>query len=89
MTPLRRDRRDRHGCDLPTKFVKAVSSCGPKGKCCDVHDACYKRHGCTRGSWLKPFGACARCNAAVVACIQFQFPGKSTCCAKKNCGKPR
>lgn len=38
--------RDNYGCDA------IVKSCGNKGSCCDVHDACYKRHGCTAASWF-------------------------------------
>lgn len=38
--------RDNHGCDA------VVQSCGHRGACCDVHDACYARNGCTAHSWL-------------------------------------
>lgn len=38
--------RDNYGCDA------VINSCGKKGKCCDVHDACYKQHGCTMISWI-------------------------------------
>ena len=38
--------RDNYGCDA------VISSCGQKGQCCDQHDACYKRHGCTAISWF-------------------------------------
>ena len=38
--------RDNHGCDA------ALRSCGKNGKCCDAHDACYKRHKCTASSWF-------------------------------------
>lgn len=39
--------------------------------CCDQHDLCYERHGCTAGSWWV-FGAswsCIRCNLTVVFCF--------------------
>jgi hypothetical protein len=38
--------RDNYGCDA------VISSCGKKGKCCDVHDACYKKYKCTAISWF-------------------------------------
>ena len=38
--------RDNHGCDA------IIKSCGNKGKCCDIHDHCYKTHGCTAISWI-------------------------------------
>ena len=38
--------RDNYGCDA------VIKSCGNKGKCCDIHDACYKRHGCKAISWI-------------------------------------
>ncbi|AKT40801.1 uncharacterized protein CMC5_049570 [Chondromyces crocatus] len=79
---------DSHGCDIPTW---AVNSCGSKGKCCDVHDSCYAKNGCTASSWYwtLPGGACDRCNGAVVNCILTQNPGPSYCCAAGNCGRPR
>ncbi|CAF1407916.1 unnamed protein product [Didymodactylos carnosus] len=78
--------RDSYGCDV-SGFV--VSDCGQKGKCCDVHDDCYRRNGCSAASWLWPVGACGACNAAVVGCITTSNPGPSSCCKNKNCGKPR
>lgn len=79
---------DSYGCDIPTW---AVNSCGSKGKCCDVHDACYAQHGCTSSSWYwtTPGGACDKCNGNVVHCITFTNPGPSSCCAAGNCGQPR
>ncbi|CAF1133638.1 unnamed protein product [Rotaria sordida] len=74
---------DSHGCDA------MVRSCGNKGKCCDVHDACYKRHGCTASSWFLLWGNCATCNRDVMGCVAFNNPGKSTCCAARNCGQAR
>ncbi len=38
--------RDNYGCDA------VVGSCGKNGKCCDMHDACYKLHQCTAISWF-------------------------------------
>ncbi|CAF1160428.1 unnamed protein product [Adineta ricciae] len=43
---IHRQKRDNFGCDA------FVTSCGSKGACCDVHDQCYKEHGCTWASWL-------------------------------------
>lgn len=37
--------KDNYGCDA------IIPSCGPKGKCCDRHDACYKKYGCRANSW--------------------------------------
>jgi hypothetical protein len=49
--------RDKYGCD----FI--ISSCGSKGKCCDLHDACYKTYKCTAASWfhLCEFLCVSRC----------------------------
>ncbi len=38
-------RRDNYGCDA------IIPSCGPKGRCCDWHDECFKRYGCRANSW--------------------------------------
>ena len=43
---IHRQKRDNYGCDA------FVTSCGSKGACCDVHDQCYKEHGCTWTSWF-------------------------------------
>ncbi|CAF1482722.1 unnamed protein product [Adineta ricciae] len=75
--------RDNYGCDA------VIKSCGNKGKCCDVHDACYKRHGCKAISWIYLWGNCRQCNLDVMACAVRQNPGKSSCCSAKNCGQPR
>ncbi|CAF2704027.1 unnamed protein product [Rotaria sp. Silwood2] len=75
--------RDNYGCDA------AVKSCGNKGKCCDVHDACYKRHGCSAISWFYLWGNCRQCNLDVMACVVRQNPGVSSCCSAKNCGQAR
>lgn len=79
---------DSYGCDIPTYIV---NSCGSKGKCCDVHDACYARNGCTASSWYWtiPGSPCDVCNGNVVYCITFTNPGPSSCCAAGNCGQPR
>ncbi|HTV02037.1 MAG TPA: hypothetical protein VMF13_15925 [Luteitalea sp.] len=40
--------------------------------CCDVHDRCYEKEGCSSGSWFWPFSgswSCQRCNVAVVYCF--------------------
>lgn len=82
---------DSWGCDLP---VRGLTSCGPKGTCCDRHDACYARNRCNASSWWKPWpftsAACKACNAAVVSCFTSVLPiGKSVCCSRGNCGRPR
>lgn len=79
---------DNYGCDIPTW---TVSSCGSKGKCCDVHDACYAQYGCTSSSWYGygPVICDTKCNANVVSCILNTNPGPSSCCAAHKCGQPR
>jgi hypothetical protein len=45
--------------------------------CCDMHDQCYEKEGCTAGSWWT-FGAkwsCVRCNMTVIVCF---FSGGDT-----------
>jgi hypothetical protein len=40
--------------------------------CCDAHDRCYEKEGCSAGSWWWPFSgswSCEKCNAAVVYCF--------------------
>jgi hypothetical protein len=40
--------------------------------CCDAHDQCYEKAGCSEGSWFWPFAgswSCQRCNAQVVYCF--------------------
>ncbi|CAF0832066.1 unnamed protein product [Rotaria sp. Silwood1] len=75
--------KDYYGCDA------VIQSCGNKGGCCDVHDACYKRHGCTASSWFLLWGNCAACNRDVMGCVAFRNPGKSSCCSAGNCGQTR
>ncbi|CAF0978045.1 unnamed protein product [Adineta steineri] len=75
--------RDNYGCDA------VISSCGKKGKCCDNHDACYKKHGCTAISWFYLWGNCQGCNMAVMGCAVANNPGVSSCCSAGNCGQPR
>jgi len=82
---------DSWGCDLP---VRGLTSCGPKGRCCDTHDDCYARHHCNSSSWWKPWPfasrACKACNSAVVSCFTHVLPiGRSVCCARGTCGRPR
>ncbi len=83
---------DNWGCDLP--FTN-VASCSLKGACCDTHDACYARNGCSSSSWWVPWPitsrACQACNAVVTACIAstIYYPGPSVCCSYGNCGQPR
>jgi hypothetical protein len=83
---------DNWGCDLLPGRWNAIASCGLKGGCCDTHDACYKRHGCTASSWRRaPWNTCQlRCNAPAVACfVSSWHPGPSQCCFRRNCGRPR
>lgn len=79
---------DNYGCDLPYTWV---TSCSSKGKCCDVHDACYAKYGCTASSWYGygPVVCSDVCNANVVYCIFNTNPGPSSCCSAGNCGQPR
>jgi len=82
---------DNWGCDLPSA-IRGVTSCGPKGRCCDIHDACYKEHECGSGSWLRPWTQChLLCNVPAVACFSSSsfHPGPSECCSRGNCGEPR
>jgi hypothetical protein len=83
---------DNWGCDLLPGKYNWVASCGSKGKCCDIHDACYAKHGCTASSWKSaPWKTCQlRCNIPAVACFLSGLPvGPSVCCSKGNCGRPR
>ena len=83
---------DNWGCDLLPGRFNWVASCGPKGRCCDIHDACYERYDCTASSWLSlPTNECQwRCNVPAVACFASPVPaGPSECCALGNCGRPR
>ena len=76
---------DNWGCDELQSM-----SCSPKGVCCDIHDDCYYRNGCSALSWLglgSP--ACGACNVEVVACLADTVHiGTSVCCAMNNCGQP-
>lgn len=40
--------------------------------CCDRHDACYEKNGCSASSWRWPFSGswdCARCNGQALYCF--------------------
>lgn len=40
--------------------------------CCDEHDRCYEKNGCSESSWFWPFSgswSCQRCNAQAVYCF--------------------
>ncbi len=40
--------------------------------CCDAHDQCYEKNGCSEGSWFWPFSgswSCQRCNMQAVYCF--------------------
>jgi hypothetical protein len=82
---------DNWGCDLPSA-IRGPTSCGLKGRCCDIHDACYREHECGSGSWLRPWTRChIRCNVPAVACFTSRTfnPGPSECCSRGNCGERR
>jgi hypothetical protein len=40
--------------------------------CCDMHDACYEKYGCSSSSWWKVWSSwnCNRCNAWVIFCFE-------------------
>jgi hypothetical protein len=83
---------DNWGCDLLPGRFNWVASCGPKGVCCDIHDACYARVRCKASSWkAPPWNKCQiLCNGPAVACFTSALPvGPSVCCVRGNCGKPR
>ncbi len=84
---------DNWGCDLLPGNYNWVVSCGLKGACCDAHDACFARYGCTAASWTRPWSepwqCSALCNATAVACFTGLNPGPSQCCFRGNCGQPR
>lgn len=84
-------RFDNKGCDSPMDGF----SCGEKGACCDAHDDCFSRYGCSAASWVgvlipgaSLISACVQCNDVALACFASPFPvGPSTCCACNDCGK--
>lgn len=83
---------DKWGCDLLPSRFSGIISCGPKGACCDRHDACYAENGCTASSWGQlPWRPCqVRCNIPATGCFLSGFGnGPSVCCALGNCGQPR
>ncbi|WP_438006939.1 hypothetical protein WME89_51775 [Sorangium sp. So ce321] len=84
---------DNWGCDLLPGAYNGIISCGTKGGCCDVHDACFATYGCAAGSWTRPWDyawqCSAICNAGAVACFTAGNPGPSVCCFRGNCGQPR
>ena len=44
--------------------------------CCDAHDRCYEKYGCTWRSWWEWWSSwkCVGCNIAVTICIRSLFP---------------
>ncbi|KYF59918.1 hypothetical protein BE04_42940 [Sorangium cellulosum] len=84
---------DNWGCDLLPGAYNGIVSCGTKGACCDVHDACFATYGCNAGSWTRPWDyawqCSAICNAGAVGCFTSLHPGPSECCWLGNCGQPR
>ena len=52
---------DSWGCDLLPGRYNWVASCGPKGGCCDAHDACYAQNNCRAWSFASaPWTRCTR-----------------------------
>lgn len=85
--------QDVQGCDV--SFTDPLSglgfdSCGwNNGGCCDDHDACYKKNGCTADSWKDHSGSpCDMCNRAVKDCVLGNYRGDSICCKDGTCGQP-
>lgn len=55
--------------------------------CCDEHDRCYEKWGCTYKSWFFVEGwKCTHCNLAVVFCFVTLGPGDPEC--EICCGEP-
>ena len=82
------------GCDTLNGEM-TIDSYGPYGACCDEHDTCYEKYGCTMDSFTSrlPEG-CGECNDRVIACsFQEVPPGPSICASatdeSKKCGKYR
>jgi hypothetical protein len=44
--------------------------------CCDIHDLCYEKYGCTSRSWWRLSWNCTRCNGEVVWCFAGGGTGK-------------
>lgn len=44
--------------------------------CCDAHDRCYEKYGCTWRTWWEPWSSwrCTGCNIGVTICITSLYP---------------
>ena len=44
--------------------------------CCDAHDRCYEKYGCSWRSWWEPWSSwrCTGCNIGVTFCITSRYP---------------
>ena len=44
--------------------------------CCDIHDRCYEKNGCTWKSWWEWWSGwkCVGCNAGLTLCITTRYP---------------
>ena len=60
---------DAPGCDRVPDCLE--TSC--RRICCDTHDQCFKKHGCTEASWIDWSrgikNACTECNQEVWDCF--------------------
>jgi hypothetical protein len=55
--------------------------------CCDDHDRCYAKDGCTQSSWWQWWSswACTKCNLLVVVCFVVQSQADPECINQKAC----
>ena len=55
--------------------------------CCDEHDRCYAKDGCTQTSWWQWWSswACTQCNLQVVFCFVVQSMADPQCINQKAC----
>ena len=55
------------GCDPPLQWLDGTVL----RFCCDVHDLCYEKYGCSSSSWWQWWSSwqCNRCNGGVVWCF--------------------
>jgi hypothetical protein len=44
--------------------------------CCDIHDRCYEKYGCSWKSWWEWWSGwkCVACNAGLTICIATRYP---------------
>lgn len=72
---------DDAGCDIVNKIVPSVDKDPCFRACCDVHDWCYKKYGCTMFSFVYLWGDCKRCNDFVVRCFKLCAAAKASSAA--------